>query len=94
MNNIFDILKLLNAFNQPQNNQCNTQTNPSTKNFPNEAFSQSNNNLNNDNSMLPLIMSLLSKNNDIGKIFTQNSTSKEKEEVSKFSSSPKDEILL
>lgn len=98
-NNIFNLLKLMNAFNQPQNNQTNNQ-NPSLNNFPNEAYNQNihpQNNINqfsSDNNILPLLMSMLGKNGDLSKIFTQNTTKKEKEEIKKDSSSPKDEILL
>ena len=90
--NIFDLLKLMNLNN---NNGGNLQNNPSFNNFPQDSFSQNshnmqNNSLNGDN-LLPLLMSLMGKNTDISKIFTQNTN---KEEVNKESTSPKDEILL
>ena len=94
-NSIFDILKLLSSFNAPQNSQ--TQENPSNHNYPFEAFCQNQNTNQNpspygENNMLPLIMSLLGKN-DLGKIFSQ-SNENNKEQIKKEAKSPNDEILL
>ena len=95
--NIFDILKLMNMQNQQPQNNNNISNNPSFVNYPSDAFSQTHNNQQNpfwtfgsDNNMLPLLMSLINKNNDISKIFSQQSQKKEEKETS----SPKDEILL
>lgn len=101
---IFDLLKLMNMQNQQQSNPNIKINNPSFNNYPNDAFSQSsqyNNNQNQfsnlfggDNNMLPLLMSILGKNGDLGNIFSQNTQRKEKEEIKKESLSPKDELLL
>ena len=101
MNNIFDLLKLLNGFNQPQNNPQPSKSNPSYQNYPSDAFTQ-NTNINQqnpfsqimggENNLLPLLMSMMGKSGDLGKIFAQNTN--KKEEVKKETSSPKDEILL
>lgn len=88
--NILDLLKILNMTNQTN---FQTDKSPSFDNYPHEAYSQNhqNNNFLGDNNILPLLMSLLGKNNDFNKIFTQNT---EKKEVEKSSTSPKDELLL
>jgi len=103
-NSIFDMLKLLNSLNQTQQNQQ-SSNNSASQNFPSDVYSQNNTNqqssnnnsfssLTNDgnNSLLPLLMSMLGKSNDLNKIFTQNTINKE--ENAKTKNSPKDEILL
>ena len=85
MNNFFDILKILNSLNTNMSNHAGT--NPAFDYYPHENNTQKP--LNND--MLPLLMSLLSKNNDLNKVFTNSNTSNI---ANQTSSSPKDEILL
>lgn len=97
--NIFEILKLLNTA-KPQTSQ--EQNNSSFANYPFEAFSQNKssennqnpfgNSINSDNNFLPLLLSMLGKNGDLSKVFSQGNQTKE--EVKKESSSPKDELLL
>ena len=97
MNNIFELLKMINSFNQPQSNQVNSQNNSSFNNYPNEAFNQSNSTQNQHqsltDSLLPLLMSILGKNTDISKAYAQN-TNNTKDETNNKTPSPKDELLL
>ena len=91
MNNLFEILKMLNSFGSQQKNT------PQFNNhyYPNEAYNNHTINQSNfnENNMLPLLMSLMGKNNDLEKIFSQ-SINKKEEDFQKEKSSPKDEILL
>ena len=84
------------AKNNPHTNNELNRSNPVFNNYPSEAYNQANqqpsqNSNSNENNLLPLIMSLLGKN-DISKVFSQ--TTNKNDDKQKEASPPKDEILL